>query len=56
MEDVVDRSDGVKNLMKEGGIGGCYRGLGPRWASMSMSAATMIATIEFLKRLSTKTQ
>ena len=46
----------VKNLMKEGGIGACYRGLGPRWASMSMSATTMITTYEFLKRLSTKTQ
>lgn len=46
----------VKNLIKEGGLGACYRGLGPRWASMSMSATTMITTYEFLKRLSTKTQ
>ncbi|KAK6912845.1 Mitochondrial substrate/solute carrier [Dillenia turbinata] len=46
----------VKNLVKEGGFGACYRGLGPRWASMSMSATTMITTYEFLKRLSTKTQ
>ncbi|KAJ9702078.1 hypothetical protein PVL29_004023 [Vitis rotundifolia] len=46
----------VKNLMKEGGLGACYRGLGPRWASMSMSATTMITTYEFLKRLSTKNQ
>ncbi|KAJ4842267.1 hypothetical protein Tsubulata_040317 [Turnera subulata] len=44
----------VKNLMKEGGLGACYRGLGPRWVSMSMSATTMITTYEFLKRLSTK--
>nr|CAN62946.1 hypothetical protein VITISV_002231 [Vitis vinifera] len=46
----------IKNLMKEGGLGACYRGLGPRWASMSMSATTMITTYEFLKRLSTKNQ
>lgn len=44
----------LKNLIKEGGFGACYRGLGPRWASMSMSATTMITTYEFLKRLSAK--
>lgn len=44
----------VRNLVKEGGLGACYRGLGPRWASMAMSATTMITTYEFLKRLSTK--
>ncbi|KAJ1430111.1 Mitochondrial substrate/solute carrier [Sesbania bispinosa] len=44
----------VRNLMKEGGVKACYRGLGPRWASMSMSATTMITTYEFLKRMSTK--
>ncbi|KAG4931452.1 hypothetical protein AAZX31_17G211300 [Glycine max] len=44
----------VHNLVKEGGILACYRGLGPRWASMSMSAATMITTYEFLKRVSAK--
>ncbi|XP_019196900.1 PREDICTED: solute carrier family 25 member 44-like isoform X2 [Ipomoea nil] len=46
----------VRNLVKEGGFTACYRGLGPRWASMSMSATTMITTYEFLKRLSTKNQ
>ncbi|KAM7510780.1 hypothetical protein LguiB_009655 [Lonicera macranthoides] len=46
----------VRNLVKEGGMGACYRGLGPRWASMSVSATTMITTYEFLKRLSTKNQ
>ncbi|CAE6122063.1 unnamed protein product [Arabidopsis arenosa] len=46
----------VKSLMKEGGVGACYRGLGPRWVSMSMSATTMITTYEFLKRLATKKQ
>ncbi|XP_010536175.1 PREDICTED: solute carrier family 25 member 44 [Tarenaya hassleriana] len=46
----------VRNLMKEGGLGACYRGLGPRWVSMSMSATTMITTYEFLKRLSAKRQ
>ncbi|GFP99556.1 mitochondrial substrate carrier family protein j [Phtheirospermum japonicum] len=44
----------VRNLFKEGGLSACYRGLGPRWASMSLSATTMITTYEFLKRLSTK--
>ncbi|KAK4781145.1 hypothetical protein SAY87_017251 [Trapa incisa] len=44
----------LRNLVKEGGWTACYRGLGPRWASMSVSATTMITTYEFLKRLSTK--
>ncbi|KAJ6924310.1 solute carrier family 25 member 44-like isoform X2 [Populus alba x Populus x berolinensis] len=44
----------VKNLVKEGGFAACYRGLGPRWVSMAMSATTMITTYEFLKRLSAK--
>ncbi|CAN8239553.1 unnamed protein product [Cochlearia groenlandica] len=44
----------VRNLVKEGGWTACYRGLGPRCASMSMSATTMITTYEFLKRLSSK--
>nr|GMC53864.1 solute carrier family 25 member 44-like [Ipomoea batatas] len=46
----------LRNLVREGGWRACYRGLGPRWASMSMSATTMITTYEFLKRLSTKNQ
>ncbi|GMI97910.1 hypothetical protein like AT1G72820 [Hibiscus trionum] len=46
----------VRNLVQEGGLAACYRGLGPRWASMAMSATTMITTYEFLKRLSTKTR
>ncbi|XP_076898820.1 uncharacterized protein LOC143552490 [Bidens hawaiensis] len=46
----------VRNLVKEGGLSACYRGLGPRWASMSMSATTMITTYEYLKRLSAKNQ
>ncbi|KAK7294400.1 hypothetical protein RJT34_17289 [Clitoria ternatea] len=46
----------VRSLVKEGGWMACYRGLGPRWASMSMSATTMITTYEFLKRLSAKSQ
>ncbi|KAG8056911.1 hypothetical protein GUJ93_ZPchr0002g26454 [Zizania palustris] len=46
----------VQRLIKEGGWGACYRGLGPRWASMSLSATTMITTYEFLKRLSAKGQ
>eukprot|EP01018_Ginkgo_biloba_P032487 Gb_36139 [translate_table: standard] len=46
----------VRTLLKEGGWRACYRGLGPRWTAMSMSATTMITTYEFLKRLSTKAQ
>ncbi|KAK7349278.1 hypothetical protein VNO77_06523 [Canavalia gladiata] len=46
----------LRSLVKEGGWMACYRGLGPRWASMSMSATTMITTYEFLKRLSAKNQ
>lgn len=46
----------IRNLVKEGGWTACYRGLGPRWASMSMSATTMITTYELLKRMSTKSQ
>lgn len=44
----------VRSLVKEGGLRACYRGLGPRWASMAMSATTMVTTYEFLKRLSAK--
>ncbi|CAD6209806.1 unnamed protein product [Miscanthus lutarioriparius] len=44
----------VRGLLKEGGWAACYRGLGPRWGSMSLSAATMVTTYEFLKRLSAK--
>ncbi|KAI4387350.1 hypothetical protein MLD38_005189 [Melastoma candidum] len=44
----------IRNLVKEGGWTACYRGLGLRWASMSMSATTMITTYEFVKRLSAK--
>uniref|UniRef100_A0A2P2IQ49 Solute carrier family 25 member 44-like n=2 Tax=Rhizophora mucronata TaxID=61149 RepID=A0A2P2IQ49_RHIMU len=46
----------VKNLVKEGGFAACYRGLGPRWVSTSLSATTMVTTYEFLKRLSAKNQ
>eukprot|EP01018_Ginkgo_biloba_P012670 Gb_09586 [translate_table: standard] len=46
----------VKNIVNEGGWSACYRGLGPRWAIMSMPATTMITTYKFLKRLSTKPQ
>ncbi|OWM62550.1 solute carrier family 25 member 44-like [Punica granatum] len=46
----------VRSLVKEGGLRACYRGLGPRWASMAMSATTMVTTYEFLKKLSAKNQ
>ena len=44
----------VRNLLNDGGFCACYRGLIPRWISMSMSATTMITTYEFLKRMSTR--
>uniref|UniRef100_A0ACD5TV85 Uncharacterized protein n=1 Tax=Avena sativa TaxID=4498 RepID=A0ACD5TV85_AVESA len=44
----------MRGLLKEGGWAACYRGLGPRWGSMSLSAATMVTTYEVLKRLSAK--
>ncbi|KAL6642952.1 hypothetical protein ACP70R_021133 [Stipagrostis hirtigluma subsp. patula] len=44
----------ARALVVEGGWAACYRGLGPRWASMSLSAAAMVTTYEFLKRLSAK--
>jgi solute carrier family 25 protein 44 len=44
----------VQTLVKEGGWKACYRGLGARWASMSLSATTTITTYEFIKRLSAK--
>lgn len=46
----------VVGLVREGGIRACYRGIGPRWASMSLSSATMVTTYELLKKLSTKHQ
>ncbi|KAL6536241.1 hypothetical protein OROGR_012813 [Orobanche gracilis] len=46
----------VRDLVRENGLGAFYRGLGPRWASMSLSATTMITTYEFLKRMSAKNQ
>ena len=44
----------ARDLVLEGGWAACYRGLGPRWASMSLSSATMVTAYEFLKRLSAK--
>ena len=44
----------ARDLVREGGWAACYRGLGPRWASMSLSSATMVTAYEFLKRLSAK--
>ena len=47
----------IKKLVKEGGLGACYRCLGPRWASMPLSATIMITTnYEFIKKMSTKNQ
>lgn len=60
---VMDRAAGARApslasaaraLVTECGWVGCYRGLGPRWASMSLSSATMVTAYEFLKRLSAK--
>ncbi|MFS7997592.1 putative mitochondrial carrier domain superfamily [Helianthus anomalus] len=46
----------IRNLVKEGGLSACYRGLGARWASMAISATTMITTYESVKKMSTKNQ
>lgn len=46
----------MSGLLREGGWVGCYRGMGPRWASMSLSSTTMITTYELLKRLAAKNQ
>jgi solute carrier family 25 protein 44 len=46
----------LRTLVVQGGYMAFYRGIGPRWASMSMSATTMIITYEFLKRMSAKTE
>eukprot|EP00271_Cylindrocystis_brebissonii_P003130 TRINITY_DN13887_c0_g1_i1.p1 TRINITY_DN13887_c0_g1~~TRINITY_DN13887_c0_g1_i1.p1 ORF type:complete len:347 (+),score=29.61 TRINITY_DN13887_c0_g1_i1:479-1519(+) len=44
----------VRDLLKEHGLKGFYRGLGPRWASMALWGTCMITCYEFLKRLSVK--
>ncbi|CAI9752758.1 unnamed protein product [Fraxinus pennsylvanica] len=44
----------VKNLMAEDGWPGLYRGLGPRFFSMSAWGTTMILAYEYLKRLCVK--
>ncbi|KAL2523005.1 Mitochondrial substrate carrier family protein [Forsythia ovata] len=44
----------VKNLMAEDGWAGLYRGLGPRFFSMSAWGTTMIVAYEYLKRLCAK--
>ncbi|XP_031395052.1 solute carrier family 25 member 44 [Punica granatum] len=44
----------VKQLIKEDGWKGLYRGLGPRFFSMSAWGTSMILTYEYLKRLCAK--
>lgn len=44
----------VKQLINEDGWKGFYRGLGPRFLSMSLWGTSMIVTYEYLKRLSVK--
>ncbi|XP_010525125.1 PREDICTED: solute carrier family 25 member 44 [Tarenaya hassleriana] len=44
----------VKNLIAEDGWKGLYRGLGPRFFSMSAWGTSMILTYEYLKRLCAK--
>lgn len=44
----------VKNLIAEDGWKGFYRGLGPRFFSMSAWGTSMILTYEYLKRLCAK--
>lgn len=40
----------VKNLVKEDGWTGLYRGLGPRFFSMSAWGTSMILTYEYLSK------
>lgn len=42
----------AKNLIKEDGWWGFYRGFGPRFLNMSLYGTTMIVTYELIKRLS----
>nr|AFK36496.1 unknown [Medicago truncatula] len=44
----------AKDLIKEDGWKGLYRGFGPRFFSMSAWGTSMILTHEYLKRLCTK--
>ncbi|KAL9259924.1 Solute carrier family 25 member 44-like protein [Drosera capensis] len=44
----------AKNLIKEDGWRGFYRGFGPRFLNMSLYGTTMIVTYELIKRLSVK--
>lgn len=44
----------VKNLIVEDGWKGLYRGLGPRFVSMSIWGTSMITAYEYLKRLCAK--
>uniref|UniRef100_A0A6N2LZ60 Mitochondrial carrier protein n=1 Tax=Salix viminalis TaxID=40686 RepID=A0A6N2LZ60_SALVM len=44
----------VKSLIKDDGWTGFYRGLGPRFFSMSAWGTTMILAYEYLKRVCAK--
>ncbi|KAG9134820.1 hypothetical protein Leryth_001120, partial [Lithospermum erythrorhizon] len=44
----------VKSLIKDDGWSGFYRGLGPRFFSMSAWGTSMILAYEYLKRLCAK--
>ncbi|GLJ32764.1 hypothetical protein SUGI_0659810 [Cryptomeria japonica] len=44
----------TRQLLKEDGWKGFYRGFGPRFLSMSLSGTSMIVTYELIKRLSVK--
>eukprot|EP00898_Chlorokybus_atmophyticus_P007189 jgi/Chlat1/7471/Chrsp6S07476 len=43
-----------RDLIKQEGLKGLTRGLGPRWASSSLWGTAMITTYEFLKRIAAK--
>lgn len=47
-------SSTVRGLLKDHGLKGLYRGLGPRFLSMSAWGTCMIVSYEFLKRFSLK--
>lgn len=50
-EGVPTISQTVKSLMKENGWKGFYKGLGPRFISMSLWGTSMITTYEFLSEI-----
>ena len=43
----------IRTLVAEEGMGGFYKGLGPRWASMALWGTCMITVYEYLSEIGT---